>query len=285
MSCESYSLEQRHGNYIVVYILETEESGGTQISTRSEVVRHLFNDPLFITNIVKIDVPEDWIKKYKNLSKEDAEELYRYRWCLNDARQRSSQAYVIVIKDTSTSNVDSRTIAEIVSATRKLNNWHLCYLCKWMDRCDLYTDKVPITGKATVIAKTYSPYGCQALFFSPYGRDIILEGEKMKNGEYINYNQSLSNTLNRCIEKKYIDATCIVPNLISYDLSCGVYNELTECRNPNNNGTNNGSGSSVFFGSGFAWLCLLLIILAIALLIWFVCAAQTKSADPCIEEC
>lgn len=247
--------------YVLVYILESSDN-----SAQSEMVRHLFSDALFSTCIVKIDVPQEFIHKHEHLSPQDASELFQFRWCLSEAKKRSPDSHVIVVKDTSTSNADPKSIAEIVASAQQDNKWDICYLCKWMDRCDLYTDKTSISGKATIITKTYSPYGCQALLFSTQGRDMILGDCKVKGGGYLEYNKCLSETLNHNIGQRKIDATCIVPNLISFDLSQGGtdsdYEKLRECRDVEKK-------EQPSQGYGWGWLLMLAIIVIIIILLWY----------------
>lgn len=280
--------------HIVVYIIEGDDPA------RTELVRHLFSHPVFITYVMKIDLPEDWLQRHAHLSQHDAEELYQYKWCLADAKRRTPNNYVLVIKDTSTTNVNTQNLAEMLTAACQEKTWHLCYLNKWLDRCDLYTDKTSLLGTATLLVKTYSPQGCQAILFSPQGRDIILTECKMKNGQDFSVATSLSSSLNHAISQGYINATCFTPNLISYDLTAARHNndyyKCQECRQPDhNNGGDNGqnppsqeqqpvqtTGQSGSLWSNF-WVWLLIILLVIGL-IWFLCYNRRRVVA-CDPEC
>jgi len=244
----------------------------------------LFNHPVFMTYVVKIDLPEDWRQRYPRLSRENAEELHQYRWCLADAKRRMPNDYVLVIKDNSITNVTSQNVAELIVAACQHKTWQLCYLSKWLDRCDLYKDKISLLGSTTFLVKTRSPHGCQAILFSPEGRDIVLKEKKMKNGQDFNVTTSLSASLNQAIDRGYIDATCFIPNLISFDLTSiqqsNDYYKCQECRQPDTASnvkrnpvtqgeekapvtqTNNGNGISI-------WLCVLFVFILILLGLWF----------------
>jgi hypothetical protein len=213
---------------VCVYILSADAN-----SPRATQAKSLFSNGLFIVNIVTMSTPNNLVTSPKQ-GHDDAVEAYRVSWCLNHARNQYPTNYVIVAKDTSVSNADPDTIADIVSAATNSKDWNLCYLCKWLDRCDLYADKKPIEGMTTLIAKTQSPHGVQAIMFSPDGRDIILGQKPMKNNQaFTPITQPLGIQLNEAITSGWIDATCIVPNLIEYDVtaarSAHDYQKLNEC--------------------------------------------------------
>ena len=90
----------------------------------------------------------------------------------------------------------------------------------------------------TVIAKTHSPHGLQAVMFSPHGREIAVRSEKsMKNGEYFSTEKkAIHKALHEAIINGNIHATCAVPNLINFDSSMaskpGDYLKSQECELP-----------------------------------------------------
>ena len=83
------------------------------------------------------------------------------------------------------------------------------------------------------VVKTQSPHGVQALLFTPGGRDVILGAKPMKNGDFFKARESLSKSLNVHIVKGDLDAFCVVPNLIAYDISLALedrdYLKVNEC--------------------------------------------------------
>jgi hypothetical protein len=213
---------------VCVYILSADPN-----SIRTSQAKSLFSNGLFIVNIVTMNTPDNLVTA-PTQSHDDAVEAYRVSWCLNHARNNYSSNHVIVVKDTSVSNVDPNAIADIVSAVMSSKDWHLCYLCRWLDRCDLYTDKRPINGMTTLIAKTQSPHGVQAIMFSPEGRDVVLGHKQMKNQQsFVPISRPLGVQLNEAVASGWLDATCIVPNLIEYDItaarSAHDYKKLNEC--------------------------------------------------------
>lgn len=116
--------------------------------------------------------------------------------------------------------------------------YELCYLCKWLDMCQLYT-KAEATEElgakqSPSILRTRSPHGLQAVLFSPYGRDMVLGNVRMSNGAYFTLNKPLDKKLNEEIYAGNINALCTVPNLFDYDITLNAmtnqdYLKLNEC--------------------------------------------------------
>jgi len=199
---------------IPVYILSHDSN-----SPRANQVQSLFFHPLFLVNIVSISPPPG-LQETPTLSLGDALEAYRISWCLNHAREKYPDKYVIIVKDTSVSSASADTIAEIISAAVTAKDWQVCYLCRWRDQCNLYSDKRPIEGTSSLLVKTKSPHGTQAIMFSPSGREIILGHAPMKNSQtFTPITKPFEVQLNEAIANDWIDATCIVPNLIEYDIT------------------------------------------------------------------
>lgn len=163
---------------------------------------------------------------------------------LENARCYYPNNYCIIIKDTSVTNSTIYEIEDIILAAIELNrnnckkdNWELCYLSKWLDRCDLYETLRKINGVPKIV-KTFSPLGIQSIMFSPKGRDIVLGMRKMKNGEYFTpISPPLGDQLNQNIGLENISATCIIPNLFDFNVMLSQADsldvlKLSECRLP-----------------------------------------------------
>ena len=216
---------------IAVYVLTDDAS-----STRVEIVKSLFSDPLFTTHVITIQPPIG-ATATSSMTLDDVVEGYRFAFCLDNAKKTYPNSYVAIIKDNSVSNVAPNTMAEIISSAVKAGPWDLFYLCKWQDRCDLYTDKKSIINKSTLIATTQSPNGTQAIVFSPDGRDIILGHKQGRNGvNFSPINQPLSNQLNKHIFEGNLKATCTSPNLLDFDITTATNNQdymkSQECADP-----------------------------------------------------
>ena len=216
---------------VAVYLLATDVA-----TPRTAKVMSLFTNPLFHVNVMNMSPPSN-IGDNESLSKEEAISNYRILWCLKDAKTRHPDSHVIIVKDTSVSDASPDRIADIVSGAMSNNDWHLCYLSKWLDRCDLYSEKKPINGTMTVIAKTHSPHGMQAVMFSPHGRDVIRGEKPMKNGEYFSADKkAIHNAIHEAIMNGNLHATCAVPNLINFDTNAASrpsdYLKSHECELP-----------------------------------------------------
>jgi hypothetical protein len=228
---------------------------------KSEKVHHLkrlFGHEIFIVNVLSPQCED-------SKSELDCE----YNRCiasLNDSYRNSSTDYTIVIKDTSISHATPDSMADIISTIINSGDFHICYLCKWNDRCDLYTNKTPIDNSTAIIAKTQYANGIQALLFSPSGRDIVLGRKPMKNGKHFSMEASsnLGYHLTQETLKNNIDSICIVPNLISYNFTEAKNNEdykkTQECDIPGDLNQSNPATSG--------WLWTFLIIIIIILIIW-----------------
>jgi len=194
---------------------------------------------------------------------------------LNDAYCNYPKNYCILIKDTSVTNSTSHEIGDIVLTAIGLNrtgckkdNWDLCYLTKWLDRCDLYETLEKIDGVPKIV-KTFSPLGLQAVLYSPKGRDIVLGREKMRNGEYFTpITPPLGEQLANEIYLENISAAAIVPNLFDYNVMVAQMDvdllKLAECRLPDD------KDNSVDVSVGpipFYWF--LVVVVGIILLAWF----------------
>nr|QBK91666.1 MAG: glycosyltransferase family 25 [Pithovirus LCPAC302] len=195
---------------------------------------------------------------------------------LCDSHKHFPHDFTIIIKDTSVTNCDIHDVAEIILSAIKLNRhkdiWDLCYLCKWLDRCDLYKELVKKDGK-TQIVKTFAPLGIQAIMFSPKGRDIVLGKKKMKNKEFFTpITLPLGDKLSAEISNKNIKATAVVPNLFDFDVLTvqTTGNELNylksaECRVPVPNDNDNGGdnlGAIPFF-----WF--VVVVIGLSVVAWF----------------
>jgi len=192
-------------------------------------------------------------------------EYHRVTTALTDVSLHHPDEYVILVKDTSISIANPETIAEVVSTTKHSGVFDICYLCKWLDRCDLYTDKKAILDRTSLIVKTQSPNGIQAIMFSPNGREIVLGNRPMNNKNQFELKKNnLGYSLNQEILKGHIDAICLVPNLINHNPTLARSNEdyvkNQECASVHINDNNSSAGF------GFWWMIIILIVLII--IIW-----------------
>lgn len=188
---------------------------------------------------------------------------------IEEALKKCRDNVCLLLRDNSVSiceNVEYK-IEEIMKRTNL--DFDICYLCKWMDRCDLYRDRVPLEGSSSIVS-TSNPHGIQALLVTKRGREILLGERPMNNGEKFNLKLpgSLSDQLAKCIYEKNIEALCIVPNIIEFDVMKATrnedYNKLRECQDPPLDQIRSNNYSQFW-----AYLIVFLIILLIAVCIFF----------------
>ena len=232
---------------VIVYILTDDANG-----KNANYLKRKFNSHLFHVKAVSISYDKD------NKSKA---EMYRFRWCLKDAKKNYPGDYVLIVKDTSITHSSSNDIENVVSKAMENPGWDLCYLCRWLDRCDLYDKGIHIEDHGTALVKTKSPNGTQCILFSKSGRDIILGGRKMRDKSYFKCDHSLGNKLNSEISKDNIKAICAHPNLFTYNVlsgeNTGDLAKMSECRAPEVHDDH--------LGIPIYWFALLVIILIIVL--------------------
>ena len=207
---------------VIVYILTDKPNG-----KNAKYLKRKFNSSLF--HVKAISIP------YNKGGKSEAE-MYRFRWCLKNAKKNFPGDYVLIVKDTSITHSSSNDIECVVNKAIENPGWNLCYLCRWLDRCDKYEKGINIEDHGTALVKTTSPNGTQCILFSTSGRDIILGGKKMKNKSYFKCDHDLGAKLNSEISNDNIKAICAHPNLFSYNVlsgeNTGDLAKMSECRAP-----------------------------------------------------
>lgn len=223
-------------NVYIISISKPDEPGG--ISPQAKRLYDLFASPLFQTTILKLDSPSKNIKtNYPGFNNEASNELYRFILALKDGINTNNKEPVLYITDTSVTDADASTVEAIVTSLIT-NNWDVCYLSKWLDSCDLYTDKKQINKNGTVLVNAVNPQGIQALMIRPdrFLLDANTGEISLKNGNKIAFENDLSSTLQKLIVSKQINAATVTPNLFNVDpmtiTKSEDYIKLNECRDP-----------------------------------------------------
>ena len=241
----------------------------------------LFNDPLFDVTVlddspVKAEqksVPTSSFPSFSpfttKMTERDQREIKQVQTVLKQAREKYPSRYLIIVKDTTVSNASPETIASIVKSVIKSGTFDLAYLSKWSDRCSMYTDKKILDNGVTVVVKTQSPLGVQAILFSPNGRDRVSSGKFMKNGKIFRLEKPLGNQLNDEIFNGNLEAFCVVPNLMHFDIthatSYADYQKMTECEIPKTRQFD-ATGMSTSSNRSSAWWLLFFLVLIIIIM-------------------
>lgn len=196
----------------------------------------------------------------------NTQEAYQIGWCLADSRENYPKQPVIVLKDSSMCLSGSNTIYNVVSEALNNNdhNFDVCYLCKWKDKCHFYTNRQQISKTSYSLVKTRNAHGCQALMFTPQGRDIILGVKPMRNGEFFKGRVSFDKTLHTHVANGSIIASTISPNLFTYNLGLAVNDEdflkVNECDAIH---LNKASKSPINY-----YVAVLILVILFALIVW-----------------
>ncbi len=195
-------------------------------SKRSKELSCLFRNDLFVVRNLKIS---NLVFQKTHLSRDD-------HGVLKILKKSDWAKPTIIIKDDSSTLVTSKSMTRIVKDILRQSGWDLCYLSKWLDRCDLYTGSKKIAGLNANLVRTSSPHGLQAVVFSPRGKQVILGLSKMINREFFDLGGSLSDNLNKEIEKGAIIALAVTPNVFHYDVTTARevsdLAKTSECRKP-----------------------------------------------------
>jgi hypothetical protein len=208
-----------------------------EIDNKVQALKRLIGDANIPVNVVQIEVPKD-ISYPKSLDQNDMAEIYRFIWCLNEARKSHPTHHLIILKGDSTSNVNSDELKEIISQIES-SKYDLAYLSKWGDACEKYDlEQASKIGKSLLL-KSHSPNGTQALVVSPQCRDKLLGLVSLDNNQKIqDYTTGLSDFFNDLIVSSNLEALAIIPNAFNSnfdDLKSG--RKLNECSNDKGKGT------------------------------------------------
>jgi hypothetical protein len=221
-------------NVYIIALSKPDEPNG--ISAQSKRLYELFASPIFQTTIVKLDqIPNNIKLDYPGFVADAKNELYRFILSLRDGAKTNNP--ILYITDTSITDADAATIEAIVTSLLT-NEWDVCYLSKWLDSCDLYTEKKQINQNGTVLVNAVNPHGLQAIMMRPdrFIVDVATGEVSLKDGNKIQFENSISQTLQKLIANKKILATTVSPNLFSVDPSTIQKKEdwvkLNECRDP-----------------------------------------------------
>lgn len=242
--------------------------GRSETDQRVETLRRLFSDPIFVVQVI----PWSNSSVRADPSVRGANENYQVIDALTQAATEWPTMNVILVKDSSVSNASPEIVTRKVLMGNNAQNWDLYYLCKWSDQCQKYVNvalpEEEIRAGGSYLAWTYSPYGFQAILFTPAGRDMILGRQPMRNGAFFPSNQPLGAQLQEEILTGAMTAICTVPNLFDYDISLATKNsdflKLNECQPVSEETTVSGTSAAALFW--FLVIVVLIFIVAWAIL-------------------
>jgi len=189
----------------------------------------------------------------------------------------SANVYNLFILDSSTTSSSAEVVQSVISSAIGVNvggtAWDLCYLCKWSENCSNLPQPIlpSIEGTGAKIIKAVSPYGFQAMLFSPAGLaklHTLLDSVSVKQ-----QTKPISLTIHDQITAKTNpwEAISSTPNLFVFDPTLVTdsydYIKTAECRDTAPNNKNHTDTNMSFF-----WF-IVIFILSIILIYFLVIAA------------
>jgi hypothetical protein len=257
-------------NVYIISLSKPDEPNG--ISAQAKRLYDLFASPIFQTTILKLDqVPNNIKTDYPGFNAEAKNELYRFILSLKDGAKTKNP--ILYINDTSVTDADAATVEAIVTSLLT-NEWDICYLSKWLDSCDLYSDLKQINKNGTVLVNAVNPHGLQAVLVRP-DRMLVdaTTGEiSLKDGTKVAFENSLSQSIQKLISNKKVLATTVSPNLFNVDPTTLQKKEdwvkLNECRDPNRPNLPMEPSESSSKQNMWLWIALAIFVLIILFLIF-----------------
>jgi len=208
---------------------------------RNQFLENLFTGPYFDTRNL-IEPASPFVESNSSISKAEQIDRARILAGLKQAAEIDQALPVILVRNTSISNVSTSTLKTVVQNILTGPSFDVCYLAKWLDKCSLYQDAIPFDPETGVtVAWTQRPRGLQAVMFNPEGRDILLGKRSLRNGlAFTLDDQTFDNNLTSQIETGNLVALTTVPNLIEFDIVSNAtrnsdYQKVDECVVPGDN--------------------------------------------------
>lgn len=181
-------------------------------------------------------------------------EYFVYLQFLDNKPQEDPRTiYTIFIRDSAITNAHAHTVVEAIEDVIKHNTpgtsiqdikesdttFDICYLGKWLDRCDKYNKLWDITERGLSAYDTFSPHGTMALMFSPRGASKFMSMEPIRKSRHRENQITLGYALHSFIGNRQTSnrftAITTHPSLFTFDINQAKsefdYLKLTECAN------------------------------------------------------
>mgnify|MGYP000860074080 CR=1 FL=1 len=135
----------------------------------------------------------------------------------------------IIILQNNTTIVNKQDFELIIKELEaRSGDFDLCYLCRWLDRCDLLSEVTEVSGTKVKLARSQIPNGAAALYITSRGRKKLLTPTFFDPFE-----NPLSSALTAQVAEGTLKALVTVPNIVHYEyLTSGDYYKSQECRVP-----------------------------------------------------
>lgn len=253
-ACQDYEMNKDRCLVLIV-------SMGLNQEHSVDRLRDLFSHRFFITE--HLDLTQVQVSNSQKITDQTA-----VAYALKYAHVNHPDLGVIVIQDTSISNLDSDLMAgRIKGVIRHRVSYEFFYLCKWMDSCQYYQPVDVESSEVDNLYYTRGPQGLQAILFTPHGRDIVLGYRKMKNGKKFKDLEHLEKGLVENIRDQNLVAVTTLNNLVNFNMMDATSNLDFNRANQCNVSSNNGNGNTTSWDIA-AWIWLVVIIILVILIAW-----------------
>jgi hypothetical protein len=135
--------------------------------------------------------------------------------CLRRSWRSNPEAHTLILTDRVLTAHKGKHVLDSISTCISVGDFDLAYLFKHGDKCQMH-EPVSSAGQTSIVS-CYSPFGLEAILYSPSGRDIILGKKNMRDGRKFKLKKGLERTLNERIYDGAIKAIGVSPNLFEYD--------------------------------------------------------------------
>ena len=140
---------------------------------------------------------------------------------------------ILMIKDTSVTTADNKTIARVVTAASE--TYDMFHLCRWQDTCT-YENPRSLADTSAVIVDCAPPDGVQAIYLSPRAIRVLTGSTPMKTGSVFVHSpqRSFSEELRGLHSSGELSSGSLASNLFSYNVlmaqSPSDYRKTMECK-------------------------------------------------------
>lgn len=233
-----------HGRVLVLILSGFETK---QCDNNIKYLKDAFSDPYFITKVISFNCTK-LPPQNSNLTLSQYKELQTMKKALDfssHSDENWSNLPVIIIKDSSITNVDPQGMKERIAFARKYSSTDLLFLTVWADACTKQKLIANYVDGGSNLNWTYQPTATQAIMYTPASKSTVKE-------LILNSTISYSATLNNAIAAGKLTAATFTPNIIDFDIALSTsnsdYYKLNTCANiVTQPDTGNGLSSLLFF--------------------------------------
>lgn len=181
-------------------------------------------------------------------------------YSLNNARDTYCDSPCIIVKDCMFSNLSGNDMYNLIkSIVEDQCEWDICYLARYLDRCDGKIVLPDITTGGSLVTSNLAE-GDDAIMYSPKARDLLMNLLSEHH-----HSKTVSDVIYEQIKDEKLRGVATSPPVINYNPVFGDMQKTWEC-----DGKHKHPEPSNESTCAYAWLpILLLFIIIIVLILWF----------------